>query len=98
MRHDERPGLTKGFDLYWKGLEVTTGAQREHRHERLTQQALERGYALAPLQVYLDFFRYGCPPHGGLGAGLARLLMVMLDRPSIREVTLVSRTPKRLTP
>jgi aspartyl-tRNA synthetase len=98
MRHEDRPALTRGFDLYWKGLEVTTGAQREHRHARLTQQALERGYAMAPLQVYLDFFRYGCPPHGGLGAGLARLLLVMLDRPSIREVTLVSRTPKRLTP
>jgi aspartyl/asparaginyl-tRNA synthetase len=98
MRHDDRLDLTKGFDLLWKGLEVTTGAQREHRHDRLERQALERGYALGPLRGYLDFFRYGCPPHGGMGVGLARLLMIMLGRPSIREVTLVSRTPNRLNP
>jgi aspartyl/asparaginyl-tRNA synthetase len=98
MRHDDRPGLTKGFDLLWKGLEVTTGAQLEHRHDRLERQALERGYALGPLRGYLDFFRYGSPPHGGMGVGLARLLMIMLGRPSIREVTLVSRTPSRLAP
>jgi aspartyl-tRNA synthetase len=98
MRHDERPDLTKGFDLLWKGVEVTTGAQREHRHDRLERQASERGYALAPLRGYLDFFRYGCPPHGGMGAGLARLMMIKLGRPSIREVTLVSRTPSRLNP
>ncbi len=98
MRHNDRPAVTKGFDLLWKGLEVTTGAQREHRYDRLTQQAAERGYALEPLRGYLEFFRYGCPPHGGAGIGLGRLLMIMLGRHSIREVTLVSRTPTRLHP
>ena len=98
MRHDDRPDLTKGFDLLWKGVEVTTGAQREHRYDRLVRQAVERGYALEPLRHYLDFFRYGCPPHGGVGIGLARLLMMMLGASSIREVTLLSRTPTRLTP
>ena len=62
----------KGFDLLWKGLEVTTGAQREHRYDRLMQQAVERGYALGPLRSYLEFFRYGCPPRGGVGIGLGR--------------------------
>jgi aspartyl/asparaginyl-tRNA synthetase len=98
MRHRDRPDLTKGFDLLWKGIEITTGAQREHRYDRLLQQACERGYALERLQDYLNFFRYGCPPHGGMGVGLARLLMVMLQRPSIRDVILLSRTPNRLRP
>jgi aspartyl/asparaginyl-tRNA synthetase len=65
---------------------------------RLTQQAVERGYALEPLRGYLEFFRYGCPPHGGAGIRLGRLLMSMLGRHSIREVTLFSRTPTRLHP
>jgi aspartyl-tRNA synthetase len=64
----------------------------------LVQQATERGLNLEPLQDYLNFFKFGCPPHGGAGIGLARLLMVMLERSSIREVTFVSRTPTRLTP
>ena len=78
MRHDDRPDVTKGFNLLWKGLEVTTGAQREQRYDRLMQQAIERGYALEPLRSYLEFFRYGCPPHGGAGIGLGRLLMITL--------------------
>jgi aspartyl-tRNA synthetase len=98
MRHADNPELTKGFDLLWNGLEVTTGAQREHRYEQLVKQATERGFDLGPIQDYLNFFKYGCPPHGGAGIGLARLLMVMLGRESIRETTLISRTPTRLTP
>jgi aspartyl/asparaginyl-tRNA synthetase len=86
------------FDAPQKGIEITTGGQREHRYDRLLRQARERGYALEPLQGYLNFLRYGCPPHGGMGVGLARLLMVMLQRPSIRDVILLSRTPNRLRP
>jgi len=97
-RHADRPDLTESFDLLWNGIEVTTGAQREHRYEPLKAQAMDRGYDLEPLGDYLDFFRYGCPPHGGMGVGLARLLMVMLQRSSIREVTFLSRSPTRLTP
>lgn len=98
MRQKERPDLTKGFDLLWRGLEITTGAQREHRHDRLVAQAQERGLGLESLSDYLDFFRFGCPPHGGLALGLGRLLMRLLNVASIREVTLLSRTPKRLRP
>jgi nondiscriminating aspartyl-tRNA synthetase len=97
-RHADRPDLTQSFDLLWNGVEITTGAQREHRYEPLRAQAIERGYDLEPLSSYLDFFRYGCPPHGGMGVGLARLLMVMLQRSSIREATFLSRSPTRLTP
>lgn len=98
MRDDDRPDLTKGFDLLWRGLEVTTGAQREHRHDRLVAQAEERGMSLDSLSDYLDFFRFGCPPHGGMGVGLGRILMRLLNASSIREVTLLSRTPRRLRP
>lgn len=98
MRQDARPDLTNGFDLFWRGMEITTGAQREHRYDRLTAQATERGLKLDTLSDYLEFFRFGCPPHGGMGVGLGRVLMRLLNAASIREVTLLSRTPKRLRP
>ncbi len=98
MRHEHAPAITKGFDLLWNGIEVTTGAQREHRYDVLVAQAKEKGLSLEPIQFYLDFFKYGCPPHGGFGFGLSRMLMVLLNRPSIREVTYIYRGPTRLSP
>lgn len=98
MRPEGKPHLTKSFDLLWKGLEVTTGAQREHRYDILVEQAKEKGLSLEPIQYYLDFFRYGCPPHGGYGFGLTRMLMVMLNLKSVREVTFLYRGVNRLTP
>lgn len=97
-RHESDPTLTKSFDLLWKGLEVTTGAQREHRVEVLSKQALEKKISLESINHYIDFFRYGCPPHGGFGLGLTRLLMILLDRKNVREVTYLYRGPNRLTP
>ena len=90
--------LTRSFDLIANGLEITTGAQREHRVDVLTRQALEKGLTLEPIQYYLDFFRYGCPPHGGFGLGLTRLIMVMLNLPNIREAVYIFRGPTRLNP
>ncbi len=98
MRHPDDPTLTRSFDLLWKGVEITTGAQREHRYDILRAQAVEKGLSPEPLQFYLDFFRYGCPPHGGLGFGLGRMLMILLEQPSLREVTFLHRTLNRLTP
>ncbi len=98
MRYEHAPAITKGFDLLWKGVEVTTGAQREHRYEVLVTQAREKGVSLQPIQFYLDFFKYGCPPHGGFGFGLSRMLMVLLNQPNIREVTYIYRGPTRLYP
>ncbi len=98
MRYEKEPAKTKSYDLLWKGIEVTTGAQREHRYDVLCRQALEKGLRLEPIQFYLDFFKYGCPPHGGFGLGLTRLLMVMLDRSNVRDVTYLYRGPNRLTP
>jgi aspartyl-tRNA synthetase len=51
-----------------------------------------------PVQFYLDFFKYGCPPHGGFGFGLTRMLMLLLGRSNVREVTYLYRGPNRLTP
>jgi aspartyl-tRNA synthetase len=98
MRPADRPDLTCSFDLLWKGLEVTTGAQREHRYEPLLKQAVEKGLNPEQLGDYLNCFRYGCPPHGGLGMGLGRVLMVMLGLDSLREATFLFRGPNRLTP
>ena len=98
MRYENAPAKTKSYDLLWKGLEVTTGAQREHRYDVLCKQALEKGLRLEPIQFYLDFFKFGCPPHGGYGLGLTRMLMVLLNRSNVREVTYLYRGPTRLTP
>ncbi|MGK2849054.1 MAG: amino acid--tRNA ligase-related protein [Minisyncoccota bacterium] len=98
MRHPDAPDLTMSFDLLWKGLEITTGAQREHRYEKLKEQATDRGFAHGPLENYFNFFKYGCPPHGGCGVGMTRLLMIMLGRQNVREVTFLYRGMNRLTP
>lgn len=97
MRYDGS-ATTKSFDLLWKGLEITTGAQREHRYDQLRSQAVEKGLTEEGLRFYLDFFRYGCPPHGGFGLGMTRLLMILLDVRNVREVTYLYRGPNRLTP
>ncbi len=98
MRYPDRPGLTKSFDLLWRGIEITTGAQREHRLDVLLAQAEEKRVETEPIQYYLDFFRYGAPPHGGFGFGLTRLLMQMLGQDNVREVTFLYRGPNRLEP
>jgi nondiscriminating aspartyl-tRNA synthetase len=98
MRHVEDPTLTKSFDLLWRGIELTTGAQREHRYEQLMAQARDKKVDVAPIQYYLNFFRFGAPPHGGFGFGLTRLLMQMLGQENVREVTFLYRGPHRLEP
>jgi aspartyl-tRNA synthetase len=95
MRDGDR---TRSYDLLWNGLEITTGAQREHRYDVLLQQAAEKGLSPEPMRGYLDCFKYGCPPHGGFGLGLGRVLMALLRLDSIRDATFLFRGPNRLTP
>ncbi len=95
---DPETGLTKSYDLLFKGVEITTGAQREHRVDVLIEQAIQKGLEPERLDFYFDFFRYGAPPHGGFGMGLARVLMLLLGESSIREVTYLFRGPTRLEP
>jgi len=98
MRHEENEALTKSYDLIWKGTEITTGAQREHRIDVLEAQAKDKGLDPEGLEFYLDFFRYGVPPHGGFGMGLTRVVMLMLELPNIREASFLFRGPNRLQP
>ena len=98
MRHAENQALTNSYDLIWRGVEITTGAQREHRIDILTEQARAKGLEPEGLSSYLDFFRYGAPTHGGFGMGLIRVLMLLLHQPNMREVGYLFRGPNRLEP
>ena len=92
----DEAGVPQGYDLIWRGVEITTGAQREHRYDVLKAQAEEKGLA-EDVKFYLEFFKYGCPPHGGFGIGIDRLTMLFLGL-SIKEVQFLFRGPNRLTP
>lgn len=98
MRLENDPMLTKSFDLLYRGIEITTGAQREHRYDLLVKQAQEKGIPLEPLANYLSFFRYGCPPHGGVGIGPGRIVMQLLGLDSVKDATFLPRDVRRLTP
>ncbi|MEK7093982.1 MAG: aspartate--tRNA(Asn) ligase [Patescibacteria group bacterium] len=98
MRHEDDETLTKSFDLLWNGLEITTGAQREHRYDVLVSQAKEKGMSIESIQFYLNFFKYGCPPHGGFGMGPNRMIMKLLGLDNVREAMFLYRGVKRLEP
>ncbi len=91
-------GLTKSYDLLFKGVEITTGAIREHRVDILTKQIIEKEIDPKSLQFYLEFFKYGCPPHGGFAIGIARMMMEIFEIDNIREATFIYRGPTRLNP
>jgi len=93
-----KTNTTMSFDLLYRGVEVTTGAQREHRVDILEKQALEKGMKLEELKDYINFFRFGCPPHGGVGIGPARLVMKLLSLDNVKEACFLPRDVKRLTP
>lgn len=91
-------GTTKSYDLLFKGIEITSGAQREHRYDILKNQIIEKGINPDTLSDYLSFFQYGCPPHGGFGVGLSRIMMLIFEIDNIREATFIYRGPTRLNP
>ena len=95
MRNEE--GVLQGYDLIWRGVEITSGAQREHRYEEICKNALSKGLG-EDVKFYLDFFKYGCPPHGGFAIGIARVMMQMFNIDNIREATFIYRGPTRLNP
>lgn len=94
----DEDGLTESYDLLFRGVEITTGAQREHRHDILKNQMIEKGLNPDSLDFYLEFFEYGCPPHGGFGVGIARIMMQLFNLDNIREATYIYRGPTRLNP
>ena len=89
-------GVPQGYDLIWRGCEITTGAQREHRYDILKAQCDEKGLT-EDVKFYLEFFKYGCPPHGGFGLGVDRLTMLLVGL-TIKEVMFIFRGPNRLNP
>lgn len=92
------PRFTLSFDLLFRGLEVTTGGQRIHDYREITAKMEKRGMDPEDIASYLMIFKYGMPPHGGLGIGLERLTMRLLDEQNVREASLFSRDVTRLEP
>lgn len=95
--HMRKDGVPQGYDLIWKGTEITTGAQREHRYDVLCKQADEKGLG-EDIKFYKDFFKYGCPAHGGFALGIDRMTMLLLGLPSLKETMFLFRGPNRIAP
>ena len=98
MDDPEDPKFTLSFDLMFRGLEVTTGGQRIHDYREITDKMEKRGMDPEDIASYLMIFKYGVPPHGGLGIGLERLTMRLLDEQNVREASLFPRDVTRLEP
>lgn len=94
----DKDGITQSYDLIYRGVEITSGAQREHRADILEEQIKDKGLNPEDLRFYIDFFKYGCPPHGGFGVGMARIMMKTFNIDNIREATFIYRGPTRLNP
>lgn len=92
------PKFTLSFDLLFKGLEVTTGGQRIHDYQEILAKMEKRNMDPEDIASYLMIFKYGMPPHGGLGIGLERLTMRLLDEQNVRETSLFPRDVTRLEP
>lgn len=91
-------GTSRSFDLEHEGLEVTSGAQRQHDPAKLEQRLKEKGLDPADFEGYLKAFRYGMPPHGGFGLGIDRLTMELLRLDNVREAVLFPRDRTRVSP
>ena len=90
--------LSFSFDLDYKGQEISSGGQREHRYPELVRRMEKKKLNPADFESYLDAFRYGMPPHGGWGIGVDRVVTKVLDLPNVREAILFPRDISRLTP
>jgi len=95
--HKRENGIPQGADLIWKGCETTTLALREHRYDILCEQAKEKGLG-EDVKFYLEFFKYGCPPHGGFAIGVDRITMLLLETNSLKETMFIFRGPNRIEP
>ena len=95
--HQRKNGIPQGADLIWKGCETTTLAIRENNYEILCKQAKEKGLD-KDVKFYLEFFKYGCPPHGGFAIGVDRITMLLLETGSLKETMFIFRGPSRIEP
>lgn len=98
MEEDKNPEWAKSVDLNFRGMEMSSGGQREHRYEKIIKNIKERGMSLKSVEWFTKFFKYGAPPHGGFAIGIERLTQVLLGLQNIREATLFPRDTERLSP
>lgn len=98
MPNQENPSITDSFDLLYKGLEITSGAQRIHNYDMLVRSFEEKELNVENFQSYIDTFRFGCPPHGGFAIGLERLVYKFLNLSNVREASAFPRDCTRLVP
>ena len=98
MDDPEDPTYTLSFDLLFRGMEITTGGQRIHSYTELMEKIEKRGMDTEGMEQYLSTFKHGMPPHGGLGIGLERMTMQLLEEENVREVSLFPRDMSRLVP
>jgi aspartyl-tRNA synthetase len=98
MQVDDEPEFARSVDLVFKGLELSSGGQREHRHDKIVSQIREKGYDLKDLEWFTEPFRYGVPPHGGYSFGIERFTAYLLGIENIKEAALFPRDPERLQP
>jgi aspartyl-tRNA synthetase len=98
MKVDEDPEFARSVDLVYKGLELSSGGQREHRHDKIVAQIREHGMDEKGLLWFTEPFRYGVPPHGGYSFGIERFVAYLLNLSNIKEATLFPRDPETLQP
>ena len=89
---------SNSYDVFMRGQEIMSGAQRVHDTELLKKQCVMKGVDPAEIKPYIDAFRYGAPPHAGGGIGLERVVMLFLGLDNVRKTSLFPRDPARLTP
>jgi len=88
----------RSTDLYYKGIEMSSGGQREHRYNKLIENVKEKGVSPKSVEWFVKFFKYGAPPHGGFALGIERFTQVLLDLQNIREAVSFPRDTERITP
>ncbi|XVF48103.1 hypothetical protein PTKIN_Ptkin03bG0164700 [Pterospermum kingtungense] len=94
----DNPLYSNSFDVFVRGEEIISGAQRVHVPEFLAERAQACGIDVNTISSYIDSFRYGAPPHGGFGVGLERVVMLFCGLGNIRKTSLYPRDPQRITP
>ncbi|KAG7210404.1 hypothetical protein KM043_011936 [Ampulex compressa] len=98
MPDPDNPKVSNSYDMFMRGEEIISGAQRIHDPEFLTERAKHHEIDIEKIKSYIDAFRYGCPPHAGGGIGMERVVMLYLGLDNIRKTSMFPRDPKRLTP
>ncbi|XP_001606085.1 aspartate--tRNA ligase, cytoplasmic [Nasonia vitripennis] len=98
MPDTANPKASNSYDMFMRGEEIISGAQRIHDPDFLTERAKHHGIDIEKIKAYIDAFRYGCPPHAGGGIGMERVVMLYLGLDNIRKVSMFPRDPKRVTP